>query len=121
MNKSRRPVRDAQTIEEVFPTFVEELEILTAQANRPDLIEQIRQLAIVDRCSCGQGNCAHFYTAPKPAGSHGAGHVSLLLPAKRGLIAYDLVDGKIAAIEVLDRPDVKAALDRYLAPARRRR
>ena len=37
-----------------------------------------------------------------------------LLAAKLGLIALDVVDGTIVAIEVLDRPDVKQALDAVL-------
>jgi hypothetical protein len=105
------------TVDEIFPAFAAELESLTAQAGRNDLVQQIRDLPVLDRCDCGQGNCAHFYTAPKPTGSYGPGHSNVMLPATRGLIVYDVVDGRIAAIEVLDRPDVKEVLDRYLPAA----
>ena len=77
-----------RTVQEILPVFVTELENLTVAAGRADLVQQIRSLPILDRCDCGQGNCAHFYTEPKPAGSYGPGHTNLLLPSERGLIVY---------------------------------
>lgn len=37
-----------------------------------------------------------------------------MLPASRGLIVLDLVDGMIVAVEILDRPYVKVLLDEYI-------
>lgn len=102
------------SINELFPAFAAELEALTDSAGRQDLTEQIRRLPVLDRCRCGERNCAHFYTAPKPAGAYGPGHSNLMLPAARGLIVLDIVDRAIVAVEVLDRPDVKRILDEYL-------
>jgi hypothetical protein len=38
-----------RTVADLFPTFVEELERLTAAAGRPDLVPQIRGLPVLDR------------------------------------------------------------------------
>jgi hypothetical protein len=105
-----------RTLREVFPAFVVELADLCGRAGRPELGEQIPELPVVARCTCGQNNCAHFYTAAPPRGSYGPGHRNVVLPAKRGLIVLDLVDEQIVAVEVLDRHDVKVALDGHLLP-----
>lgn len=105
-----------RTVREVFPAFAIELADLCRRAGRPELGEQIPNLPVVARCTCGQSNCAHFYTAPPPLGSYGTGHRNLVLPATRGLIVLDLVDEEVVAVEVLDRQDVKLALDTQLLP-----
>ena len=100
-------------LQDLLPAFAAELESLTLAAGRGDLVAQIRSLPVLERCDCGQDDCAHFYTEPRPRGSYGAGHSNLMLPSDRGLIVYDLIDDRIVAVEVLDRPDVKTVLDRY--------
>jgi hypothetical protein len=102
-----------RTIQDLLPAFAAELESLTLSAGRSDLIKQIRSLPVLERCTCGQHNCAHFYTEPKPVGPYGAGHTNVMLPSDRGLIIYELVGDRIVAVEVLGRPDVKAVLDGY--------
>lgn len=104
-------------VADLFPMFLTELTALLVREGRSDLADQLARLPVLDRCRCGEENCAHFYTAPKPNGSYGAGHESLMLPAERGLVVLDLVGGSVVAVEVLDRPDVKTPLDRYLPPA----
>ena len=104
-------------VADLFPVFLAELKALLVREGRSDLSDQLARLPVVDRCHCGQENCAHFYTAPKPNGSYGAGHENLMLPTERGLVVLDLVSGSIVAVEVLDRPDVKMPLDLYLPPA----
>ena len=104
---------NVRTVDDLFPAFAAELENLTLSAGRSDLVQQIRSLPVLERCTCGERNCAHFYTAPRPLGSYGAGHTNVMLPSDRGLIVYDVIDDRIVAVEVLDRPDVKAVLDRY--------
>ena len=102
------------TVSEVFPKFCGELEDLVRSAGHLELIGQIRDLPIVSRCTCGDFGCAHFYTATPPQGPYSPGHSNVLLAAKLGFIALDVVDGTIVAIEVLDRPDVKQTLDAVL-------
>ena len=105
------------SIQEAFPAFHAELTALVEASARPELAAQVADLPVVDRCRCGEKACAHFYTAPKPSGGYGAGHSNVLLPAARGLIVLDVVHDRIVAVELLDRPDVKAILDSML-PAR---
>jgi len=101
-------------VADLFPAFFAELEALLVREGRPDLSDQLGQLSVFDRCRCGEESCSHFYTAPKPIGAYGPGHENLTLPAERGLVVLDLVSGTIVGVEVLDRPDVKSPLDRYL-------
>jgi len=74
------------------------------------LAEQVPNLQILSRCHCGDDFCATFYTKPKPAGSYGAGHSCLQLEPDNGMIILDVVDGKIACVEVLYRDDVREQL-----------
>jgi hypothetical protein len=105
-----------RTVRDVFPAFVDELVELCRRAGSPELGEQIPELPVVARCTCGQNNCAHFYTAPPPLHSYPPGHRNVVLPAKRGLIVLCVVDERVVAVEVLDRHDVKARLDAHLPP-----
>ena len=106
------------TVAELLPAFLSELEEALTRDGRVDLAGRVGRLAVVDRCRCGEANCAHFYTAPKPIGSYGPGHENLMLSVERGLVVLDLVDGAIVGVEVLDRADVKVPLDQYLPLAR---
>jgi hypothetical protein len=95
-----------RAIRDVLPEFSAELERILAAAKRSDLASQVDALPLVDRCRCGQSECAHFYTAARTAGAYGPGHENLVLDTS-GLVVLDLVDGRIVAVEVLDRQDVK--------------
>jgi hypothetical protein len=66
-----------------------------------------------------RGELRSFLTAPPPNGPYGAGHTNVMLPASSGLIVLDVIDDRIVAVEVLDRPDVKPLLDAYLSPGPR--
>jgi hypothetical protein len=101
-------------VAELVPDFARELAALVCADGRPDLAAQLPGLVVMSRCTCGDKNCAHFYTAPRPDGSYGAGHTNVMLSSKTGLVVLDLLGTKIVAVEVLDRPDVKGPLDEYL-------
>ena len=66
------------TVGELLPKFCTELQDLISSAGRADLVDQVRTLPIVGLCTCGEFNCAHFYTAQPPTKSCGAGHSNLL-------------------------------------------
>jgi len=106
------------TVGELLPKFCTELQDLISAAGRADLVDQVRTLPIVGRCTCGEFNCAHFYTAEPPTKSYGAGHSNLILSADVGFMAVDLLHNAIVAVEVLDRPEVKAQLDGALPLSR---
>lgn len=106
------------SIREVFPEFATELADLVAESDKPELAKQIPDLPVVERCRCGQRNCAHFYTATPPSSGYGPNHTNVPLDARRGLITLDVVDGAVVGVEILDRPDVKRRLD-VAFPAKR--
>jgi len=102
------------TVGELLPTFAAELRGLLERVGRQDLAGQVVTLPVVARCTCGEDSCAHFYTTPPPQSSYPLGHSTLSLPAASGTIILDIVCGQIAAVEVLDRSDVKSVIDHYL-------
>jgi hypothetical protein len=63
-------------------------------------------LTIVERCRCGDDFCASFYTQPKPKESYGPGHDSMELEPTEGMLILDIVDGRIAHVEILHRNDI---------------
>jgi len=99
------------TLKALLPHFCGELQDLLATAKRSDLADQLPSLPIVSRCTCGEPNCSHFYTAERPVGSYGLGHSNIVLDPDVGLVVLDLVNDTIVGVEVLDRPDVKGPLD----------
>ncbi len=104
-----------KAVGELFPSFARELEELVRKTDKPELADQVPFLPVVDRCRCGDKNCAHFYTATPPKGAYGAGHSNIMLESLGDeLIILDVVDERIVAVEVLDQPEVRLLLDRYL-------
>ena len=95
-----------------LPEFAEELSPLLSAAGHGDLAAQVPALNILERCRCGGDFCATFYTQPKPKGAYGAGHKNVEVTPERGMIILDVVNGTIAAVEVLYRDEVR---DRLLA------
>ena len=69
---------------------------------------------MLDRCRCGDGFCATFYTAPKPDGGYGSGHECLAVESCDGMIILDLVEDEIRCVEVLYRPDVQKGVSLVL-------
>jgi hypothetical protein len=95
---------------EILPSLASELEQLLNNQGEAELAVQVSQLAIVDRCRCGDDFCSSFYTRPKPEGHYGPGHRCMDLDAAEGMLLVDLVEGKIAHIEILNRVDVRRKL-----------
>jgi hypothetical protein len=88
-----------------LPGFAVELEEGLRRAGREDLAGQVDELRIREVCRCEVESCGSFYTA---------------MPMKRwfrrgkqvpvGEVVVDTIDGTIVYVEVLERPDVRAAL-----------
>ena len=93
-----------------LPTFYAELERLLKQAKEPELTAQLPGLVVVDRCRCGDDFCASFYTQPKPKGAYGPDLRTLELEPDQGMIILDILNGKIAHVDVLYRVDIRTAL-----------
>jgi hypothetical protein len=107
-------VRAGLPLTTLLPAFAEELKAMMRTAQRDDLAAQVPSLMVVARCTCGDLDCAHFYTEPPPLSSYGPGHYNVQLSAATGLVVLDVVSDRVVAIEVLDRPDVKGPLDEHL-------
>ncbi len=99
---SERPL-----LRERAPAFAVELEEALRAEGRPELADQIPGLRITALCPCEVEGCASFSTVlpMKRWFRRGA-----LVPA--GELVVNTIDGEIAFVEALDRPDVRAALHR---------
>jgi hypothetical protein len=95
---------------EILPSLALELEQLLKSQGEAELAAQVPQLAVVDRCRCGDDFCSSFYTQPKPEGHYGPRHRCLDLDAAERMLLVDVVEGKIAPVEVLNRVDVRHRL-----------
>jgi len=96
---------------ESLPELAKEIASLFVMAKEPTLAAQVNDLQIVDRCRCKDDFCSSFYTAPKPSGPYGSDHKTVELLPRQGWIILDVVEDRIAHIEVLYRDDVKSQLD----------
>jgi len=97
---SERPL-----LRERAPAFAAELEEALRAEGRPELAEQVQGLRITALCGCEVEGCASFSTVlpMKRWFRRGA-----LVPA--GDLVVNTIDGDIAYVELLDRPDVRAAI-----------
>ncbi len=98
---------------ELFGDFFPELATMIRAAGHVHLIEELRRAPVVSRCNCGDADCAHFYTSARPR-ARDRSHENIMLPSQSGMVILDVVEGKVVAVEVLERPDVKQVLDGYL-------
>lgn len=98
------------TVSQAFPAFSSELETALRAQGRASLAAQVADLPILDRCRCGDPNCATFYTAPHSSDGFGPGHENVLADVRGGLVVLDVIDGRIHCVEVLDRKDVRDLL-----------
>ena len=95
---------------EILPQLAVELEQLLKDKGEIELAAQVQRLKIVERCRCGDDFCGSFYTEPKPELAYGAGHRCMDLDAAEGMLLIDLVAGRIAYVEVLNRNDIRRKL-----------
>jgi hypothetical protein len=96
---------DRPLVREKLPALARELDELLRAQGRADLADQIGALRIRAVCTCSVEGCGSFYTG---------------LPMKRWLrrgrqvpagdLVVDTIDGEIVYVEVLGRPEVRAAL-----------
>jgi len=95
----------------VLPAFAIELRELLEEQSESGLASQVPNLAIHDRCRCGDDVCcATFYTQPKPNGSFGSGHRNVVLAPDEGMVILDVFGEQICCVEVLDRPEIREKL-----------
>ena len=94
----------------MLPELSTELQQLLTEQNELELATQVPDLNVVDRCRCGDDFCAMFYVLPKPKGAYGPQHRNVALEPKKGMLILDVMAGKIAAVEVLYRDEIRQKL-----------
>jgi len=106
-------IEHVPAVGDLFVEFFPELSTLIQTAGHAHLIEELRRAPVASRCNCGDAACAHFYTSAWPRAGHRS-HENIALPSQSGMVILDVFEGRVVAVEVLDRPDVKQVLDGYL-------
>jgi hypothetical protein len=93
---------------ETLPQFAEELTGSLRLRGEAALESQVTNLAILQYEITG--DAVVIYTEPKPAGAFGPTLRNVQLDVPRGMVVLDVVNERIACIEVLGRGDVRAQL-----------
>ena len=95
----------------ILPRLADELRQLLTRQGYLDLTDHISSVRIHDKCRCGNDFCSSIYTALKPEGAWGGGYETIVLDPDEGMINVDIVDRTIVYVEVINRPDIKKAVD----------
>ncbi len=95
---------------DTIPQLAEELKQLLGDQGESELAAQVSNLAILERCRCGDDFCGTFYVEPKPKKAYGPGHRNVALEPQRGMLILDVVDNRIVCVEVLYRDEVRRQL-----------
>jgi hypothetical protein len=101
---------ERKLVVDMFPALAKELQQLLAERCEPQLAAQVQGLTVVGRCRCGDDFCGTFYVLPKLNGAYGPGHRNVALEPRQGMLILDVLDDKIAAVEVLYREDIRQRL-----------
>jgi hypothetical protein len=99
-------------LKDIIPSFCEELTRLLVNMGEIRLADQVQGLNVVDRCSCGGESCSTFYTTVRPRRGYGPGHRNVALEPEKGMLVLDVVNDVICQVEILDREDIRSALER---------
>ena len=102
--------KESKLLAEMFPALSTELQQLLAECGEPGLAAQVPKLSVIERCRCGDDFCGTFYVLPKPAGAYGPEHRNVSLEPEKGMLILDVVNDKIAAVEVLYRDEIRQRL-----------
>jgi hypothetical protein len=95
-------------LKDALPQVAQELAHGFHLEGRDDLAEQVAQLELVDRCSCTDDFCASFYTQPRM--SWEGKKVERFILRMPGLFCLNTVNGVVAHVELLQRPEVRERL-----------
>ena len=91
-----------------WPNLARQLRTALLADHEVELAEQVDELQIVAVCRCDDDFCQSFYTQPPPEGSYpydeGRARSVVLSPGWEGYLNLDVVDERIACVEVLYRP-----------------
>jgi hypothetical protein len=91
---------------ERWPRLARQLTDALARDGEDELAAKVGGLRVVQRCGCGDGYCQSFYTQAPPDGSYPMDeHRNWYSeePGWEGQLILDVVDSRIAYVEVLYR------------------
>lgn len=92
-------------VRDVFPDLIDELTSLLEAEGENELAIGVRDVRLVAMCDCDDDFCQSIHTAVHPKGQpYGEGHRCVPLLPSKGMLALDVVHGRIMYIEVLNRP-----------------
>jgi hypothetical protein len=98
----------ALLLRQVAPELEAEVTKLLVEAGEDVLAERVKDLAIFERCRCGEYFCASFYTTAERVRPFPPGFRTLaLLP---GELHLDVLGATILQVEVLFRDDLRAKI-----------
>ena len=101
-------MKSAPLLQHLVPRFASELAAQLEQLGEAALAEQVGALRVLDHERSGVA--VYMYTAPRPGGPWGPTLRNVELGVRRGMVILDVVDGRIAGVEVLGRGDIRARL-----------
>jgi hypothetical protein len=99
------------TLTDVAPAFAADLERELRAQGDAELAEQIPGLRVLSFCGCGDTECASFTTREPSNRSPDRQVETMTVDALDGMVNIDSLDGRIMYVEVLYRPDLRAALE----------
>jgi hypothetical protein len=101
---------ESRLIADIFPSLSQELQGLLVEQDESNLAAQVPQLRVVEGCRCGDDLCSTLLCSTEAEDGYGPGHRSVALTPKTGMLILDVVDEKIACVEVLYRDEIRAQL-----------
>lgn len=107
---SALPSTPSPHLANVAPELVAELQHLLLQQGEAALVEQVAELALVDRCRCGDSLCSSFHTVPQSVGFRRQRHRTIPLRSEIGILTVDVIGSRIVHVEVLRRDDIRAKI-----------
>ena len=98
---------------DILPQIADELKTMLFDMGEYKLARSVADLPVVDRCRCGDSECATFYTMEREKWQ--GKPLKHVVPGGDDILELDVYDDIIVCIEILDREDVSERL-RALLP-----
>jgi len=98
----------APLLHDVAPELEAELTELLVEAGEPALAVRVKELAIFDRCRCGESFCSSFYTVPERTTPFPKGFRTVAM--RLGELHLGVLESTILHVEVLCRDDLRAKI-----------
>jgi len=97
---------------DVMPELADEIREVLFDMGEYKLAKSVAALSLVDRCRCGEVDCATFYTMERAKWQDKP--LKHVVPGKDDILEVDVLDDTIVCVEILDREEISAVLRRLL-------